>query len=218
MNQTVTMLAVTTVPTIIVPKGFVQVIARTRATTDKESGKKKEIAADQKCRAILMPELTPNVSSKYVSLVTSALGELAKAQLSAQWEQDASIKEVPAALYTEDALLAYGAREAESKKLTGASILQWFEQSELCKEFQEKKYSEGQIKRFRMELENIAAPVLSADFYNEEKALKRIATIGKHERDTEHETAQLMVAKLQRFIEKTRKMREEIGSLEEIPE
>ncbi len=218
MEQTqVARIVVSTVPATVVPSGFVQIVARTRATTDKTTGTKKEIAADQRSRSILIPELTPNVSSKYISLVCSALAEAAKAQLTAQWEADSNLREVDAALYAEDSILAFTAREAESKKLTGANILAWFEQSALKADFTA-KYSAGQLKRFTAELENIAAPVLSADFYNEEKALKRIVTLGKHERDSEHETVGLMVAKLQRFIDKTRKMREEIGSLEEIPE
>jgi hypothetical protein len=213
----VKMIQVSTVPAVTVPAGFWQIVARTRATTDKATNTKKEIAADQRARSILIPELVADVSSKYVSLVHGALAETAKQQLAAIWESDNNVREVAAALFTIDGLLAFSAREAESKKLSAAGILAWFDQSALKAEFAA-KYSEAQLKRFRMELENIAAPVLSADYYNEEKALKRIVTLTKNERDSEHETVQLMIAKLQRYVERMQKMREEIGSIEEIPE
>jgi hypothetical protein len=207
-------IAVSTVPAATVAPGFWQITARTRASTDKATGKKTEIAADQRSRSIMIPECKPAVSSKYVSLVNSALAMTAKAQLEQQWTADPMLREVDAAAYTEDALLLFSAREAESKKLTAAAILAWFEQSELRKEFAA-KYTEPQIKRFASELENIAAPVPD---YNEEKAVRRIAALGKHERDMEHEICQQMITKLQRRIEAMRKMREDIGDVAEIPE
>lgn len=208
-------LQVSTVRAAIVPKGKLQITAGTRATKDKVTGVKKEIAADQRSRSIIIDEFNPSVESKYVSLVTSALSEVAKVQLTMQWENDPMLREVDAALYTEDALLLFAARDAESKKLSKETIEAWFNASEL-KSYLVKQYSEAQVKKFLSELQNIAAPVMTA--YNEEKALKRIVTLGKFDADVESPVAMAMIARLQRFVDELKKQREEIGSVEEIPE
>lgn len=208
-------LQVSTVRAAIVPKGKLQITAGTRATKDKVTGVKKEIAADQRSRSIIIDEFNPSVESKYVSLVTSALSEVAKVQLTMQWENDPMLREVDAALYTEDALLLFAARDAESKKLSKETIEAWFNASEL-KSYLVKQYSEAQVKKFLSELQNIAAPVMTA--YNEEKALKRIVTLGKFDTDVESPVAMAMIARLQRFVDELKKQREEIGSVEEIPE
>jgi hypothetical protein len=202
-------IAVATVPAAIVEKGKLQIVARTRVGKDK-----KEIPADQRSRSILIPEFTPNVSSKYTSLVVAALSEGAKTQLAAQWEAEPMLREVDDALYTEDAILGYLAREAESKKLSAIAINAWYEQSELRKEMLP-KYNEAQIKKFAQQLENIAAPVPS---YTEEAALKRIVSLGKHERDAEHEVCAQMIAKLNRHVESMRKQRADMFDMEEMSE
>lgn len=208
-------LTVTTVPQLTVAKGYIQVTANTRSSTDKD-GKKKEIPADQRSRSIIIPEFQPAVSSKYVSLVTSALATAAKEQLAQQWKAEPMLREVDAALYTEDSILAFCAREAESKKLTGAAILAWLDQSELGKYVASKNYDAATLKNFRDSLENIAAPQLSVKHYNEEKALKRIALLGKHESDTEHEVCAAMIRKLTNYVEDIQKSREAIGDVAEV--
>jgi hypothetical protein len=203
-----TVIAISTVPAAVVPAGQLQIVARTRKGKDG-----KEIPADQKSRSILIPEFAPNVSSKYVSIVVSALTATATAQLAEQWKQDPMIRETDTALYTEDALLLFAAREAENKKLSGAAIIAWFAESELLVELS-KTANEKQLARFRAELENIAAPV--PNLYTEERALKRIVTLTKHESDAEHPIVAQCVAKLTNFINTLRKQREEIGDVEEL--
>lgn len=213
--DTIAKTQVSTTPANAVPVGQLQIIARTRATTDKATGKKMEITTANRSRSILIAEFTPAVSSKYISLVSAALAEAAKQQLAAQWEANPDLREVDTALYSEDSILAFCAREAESKKLTAAGIQLWWAQSELCKEFTA-AYKPGQLVRFLKELENLSAPVLSADMYNEEKALKRIVTLAKHERDAEHEIVGQMIRKLQSYCDRIKAVRDSIGSLEEI--
>jgi len=206
-------LTITTVPATTVPAGKIQIIARARGGKDKD-GKKIEIPADQKSRSIIIDELKPAVSSKYVSLVCAALYETAKQQLDAQWVKDPMIRETDSALYLEDALLAYAARESESKKLTGDSIALWWNQSELKKSLVEsKKYSDKQLGILVEQLKNIAAPVPD---YNEEKILKRIATLGTHESDVEHEVCAAMITKLQRMHQKILEERAKIGDAADI--
>jgi hypothetical protein len=205
-------LTITTVPAATVPAGKVQITARTRAMKDKETGKAKEIPADQRSRSVLIDELTPAVSKKYLNIVCAALYETAKQQLDALWVANPLVREMDSALMTEDALLAYAARESESKKLTGEAIVLWWNQSELKKELS-KKATDAQLARLVGELKNIAAPTPD---YNEEKALKRIATLGTCESDTEHDVCAAMISKLQRIIDKIRAEREAIGSTEEL--
>lgn len=207
-------ITVTTVPATTIPAGHLQVTAATRAVTDKATGKRTEIAAANRSRSILIPEFTPQVSSKYAFLVVAALMDTAKAQLSAQWKDQPGLTEVSSALYTEDALLAFAARESESKKLTADAIATWYDQSEL-KAYVLTTYNAQQQARFLGELKNIAAPVPS---YNEEKALKRIATLGKFEGDMEHEVCAAMIAKLTNLVARIVAEREALGSLEELPD
>jgi hypothetical protein len=112
-----TIQVLTTVPTAI-ERGFVPIIARTRAA------KGKVIAPENRLRAICISE--PDVSdlpSKWAMFASAQLGRIAVAQLQELWEQQGSaLTETHAGLWTTDALLAYAAREAESKRLTADSI------------------------------------------------------------------------------------------------
>ena len=191
-----TTIAVSTVPPASVPAGSVLIYASKRETTDK-NGKKKEIPADQKYRAFLMPELTPSVSGKYLVFVRDALYAVAKQQFESQWKDQPMLREVKAADYVEDSLLAFAAREAESKKMTSDAIVAWYNAS-LLKQWVSENYNEAQQTKFLEELCNIAAPVPK---YNEEKATKRIATLGKFAEDTEHEVCAAMILKLQRIVD-----------------
>lgn len=213
--STVTKIQVSTVPATVVPVGMLQVVARTRATTDKTTGLKTEIPLNQRSRSILIPDFRIDAPSKFVSLISSELGELAKQQLQAAWEANPDLREVDAAAYTLDSLLLFSAREAESRKLNSASILAWWTDSELIRSMQQ-RYTPAQLKRFVLSLENIAAPVLSAEFYNEEKALKRIVTLATHPADAEHPVVIQMIAKLQRYVDRIIAQRDAIGSIEEI--
>jgi len=126
------MLAVSTVAQIA-PKGFEPVTVGTRATTDKETNKKKEIPADQRTRSIIIPELqVDGLPSKFTSLVLDTLRTIAKDQLASMWKAEPMLREVPANVWSVDALLMYAAREAESKRLSTASIAEWFKSSQLA--------------------------------------------------------------------------------------
>jgi hypothetical protein len=206
---------VTTIPAAVVPTGFIQITARTRSVTDKTTGKKTEIPLHARSRSILIPEFSIDAPSKFVRLICNALEEIARQQLDAAWEANPGLLTVDTAAYSLDSLLLYAAREAESKKLNGASILAWWEQSELKRSMQQ-RYSAAQLARFAASLENIAAPTLSAEHYNEDKALKRIVTLATHEADSEHPLVIQMIAKLQRYVDKLRATRDAIGSIEEI--
>lgn len=209
-----TIITVTSVPASTVAKGTLQITARTRAVTDKATGKKAVIDAANRSRSIIIPEFQPQVSSKYVACVVALLMEAGKDQLGEQWEQTPSITETDSALYTEDALLAFLARKSESKKLTGDAIAAWWNQSGLKAHLvSSNKYSDKQLGALVEQLKNIAAPTPD---YNEEKALKRIATLGMVEADLEHEVCAGMIAKLQRIIDKIKAERDAIGSAEEL--
>lgn len=214
-TDTIRKIAVSTIPATTVPPGMLQVVARTRAVTDKATGTKTEIPLSQRSRSILIPDFHIDAPSKFVSLISSALGELAQQQLRAAWDANPDLREVDAAAYTLDSLLLFSAREAESRKLNSASILSWWKDSELQRSMQQ-RYTPAQLKRFVLSLENIAAPVLSAEFYNEEKALKRIVTLATHPADAENPIVIQMIAKLQRYIDRIIAQREAIGSIEEI--
>lgn len=212
MSDSIRMIAVSTVPATIIDKGMIQITASTKATTDKATGKKKEIPQDQRSRSIIIPEFTPNVSSKYISIVTTALMETAKQQLSAQWKDDPMLREVQAAQYTEDALLGYAARQAESKRLSADSIVAWWNDSALKQQLCE-KYNDKQLAQFVTEIQHIAAPSIQ---WSEEKCLRRIATLGTCEEDTENEVCAAMIRRLNNKIEQIKKEREAIGSTEEL--
>jgi hypothetical protein len=213
---TVTQLPVLIVPqTINLPKGYVQITVRTRATTDKTTGVKTEIPANMRSRSIIIPEFHIDAPSKFVSLIAFALYDLARQQLAAAWDANPAIQSVDAAAYTLDSLLLFAAREAESKKLNSLTINEWWDGSELQRSMQQ-RYSPAQLKRFALSLENIAAPILSAEFYNEEKALKRIVTLASHPADADHPVVIQMIAKLQRYVDRIIAQRDAIGSVEEI--
>lgn len=214
-TDNVSMLTVSTVPATTVQAGYLQVTANTRAVTDKETGIKKEIRIEERSRSIIIPEFSIDAPSKFVSLITGALHSLAIQQLKETWKNDPDVKQVTAASYTLDSLLLYAAREAESKKLNADSILAWWSASAL-RAAMVAKYSPAQIKRFELELSNIAAPVLSAQFYNEDKALRRIVTLATHDEDASNPVVIQMIAKLQRYVDRIIAERESLGSVEEL--
>lgn len=214
-NTSPAMLTVSTVPATTVQAGYLQVTANTRAVTDKETGTKREIPANQRSRSIIIPEFSIDAPSKFVSLITGALHKLAIQQLKETWEAAPDVKQVTAASYTLDSLLLYAAREAESRKLNADSIMGWWNDSQL-RAAMLAKYSPAQIKRFALELSNIAAPVLSAQFYNEDKALRRIVTLATYDADASHPVVIQMIAKLQRYVDRIITERESLGSVEEL--
>lgn len=98
-------------------KGIIEVFCNTRET------KGKTIDPANKLRSILIPELDLSaLPSKFVVPVTGMFYDLARQQLAGLWKDNSALREVDSALFTVDGLLAYAARESESKRLTGDSI------------------------------------------------------------------------------------------------
>ena len=185
----VTMIAVSTVPASVVPEKHVQITARTKQGKDGT-----EIAAENRSRSIIIAELTPAVSSKYVSLVCGALYEVAKQQLTQLW-RDNDPKEVAAALFSEDGLLAFSAREAESKRLTGDSITSWWNEGAgvALKSSVISSHGEKGAGMVIERLKNLAAPTTTK--FNIARCQQYIALIGEH-CDIEDEFTSRLVSKL----------------------
>ena len=115
MSRTIT---VSTVAPVAIERGFVPIIARTRAA------KGKVIPQHDRLRCIQISEPdTSDLPSRWAMFAAAQLGRIAVAQLQELWaQQGAALKETDSSLWTTDALLAYAAREAESKRLTGEAI------------------------------------------------------------------------------------------------
>lgn len=109
---------VSTVAPASIPARMIPVIARTKA-------KKGETISDsQRLRAIVIPEFSlVDLPSKWQMFAHAQLAEIAKQQLAELWKQNGdSLREVAASLFSVDSLLAFAAREADSRRLTGDSI------------------------------------------------------------------------------------------------
>ena len=195
-------------------KGYEPVTVGTRATVDKETGEKRTIAADQRTRSIIIPELqVEGIPSKFQMIVLDALRNAAKAQLSAMWEADANLRTVPANVWNVDALLMFAAREAESKRLTKAGLHYWFEASKLNAVLT----SKGNAKvtaEWQAKIVGLSAPNCT---YSEAECNAIIATLLKPTLadDAESFMGQQIIAKCQKRVETLRKQLEEV-SLEEI--
>jgi hypothetical protein len=191
--------------------GFEPVTVGTRATKDAETGEKRVIPANARTRSILIPTLTiVDVPSKYQMFLLDGIRNTAKAQLSAMWKADANLREVPANVWTVDALLMYAAREAESKRLSIASITEWFESSNLCAAIM-KKGNTKLLKDWTARIVGMAATVFD---YNEQDCQTILNMLAKFEDDAESLVGQQLVHKLNKRIATLRKQLDEI-SLEE---
>lgn len=196
------------------PAKFVVVETTARATTDRESGKKKEIKPENRYRCVVIPELTVDgVPSKFQKFVLDMLYSIAKSQLSDLWDEHGDLMtQVDAAIWNVDALLLYAARKAESKKLSGETILSWFAASELRKKLAE-KYNEAQLKALANDLVTIAVAVIP---WSEEKLLKRIALLGTVEDDAVSDIGSAMIRKMSNRLDAIRKEREALGEIDGI--
>ena len=205
-NITNAMLQVFTVAQIEKP-GFEPVTTGTRATKNAD-GTKKVIAADQRTRSILIPVLSiMDVPSKYQMFLLDGIRKTAKAQLSAMWEADANLREVPANVWSVDALLMYAAREAESKRLTTASVTDWFNGSNLCAAIS-KKNDEKLLKAWTARVVGLAAANLD---YNEQDCETILKMLQKFEDDADTLIGQQLVHKLNKRIATLRKQLEEVA-------
>lgn len=111
-------ITISTVAPTSIERGYVPIIARTRAV------KGKTVAPQNRLRAIQIAE--PDVSdlpSRWAMFASAQLGRIAVAQLQELWTTEGDeLRETHAGLWTTDALLAFAAREAESKRLSGDTI------------------------------------------------------------------------------------------------
>lgn len=184
----------------------------TRATKDAD-GNKKIISADQRTRSILIPELhASDLPSRFQMYVLDALRNTAKQQLSSLWDADSMLKEVPANIWSVDSLLAFAAREAESKRLTKASLHYWFEASQLAAVLRAKDaanetklYADWQAK-----IVGMSAPAMTA---SEAECNAIINTLAKEtlSEDAESFIGQQIVAKCVRRIDALRKQMDEVS-------
>lgn len=182
------MLPITATPALKVDAGYVQLTAGTRAT------KGKVIPADQRSRSIIIPELTPQVEKKFLSLVIDALYQAGEDQLRALWKES-DPKESDATLWTEDSLLAFANRQAESKRLNGDSIQAWYDDS--C--IRTAMLNAGGNKRadaVLARLQNLAAPQPS---YSLEQCQSAIVLLAD---DAASDIGRTLIMKLQRIIER----------------
>lgn len=114
---------VSSVPATVVPAGFVQIYAGTRASTDKDTGKKKVIDPANKSRSIVMKELVVTGAGRFEDFVRSQLYTVAESQLKEEWKDKGNNwTETPEELWTIDALLTYAARKSEVMKLNGELV------------------------------------------------------------------------------------------------
>jgi hypothetical protein len=189
--------------------GFEPVTAGTRATKDPVTGKPKVIPADQRTRSILIPVLSiMDVPSKYQMFLLDGIRKTAKAQLTALWEADAMIRSVPAGIWTVDALLMYAAREAESKKLSTASVSEWFIGSKLCGAIKKKDKHEALLKSWTAKIVGLAAAVID---YNEQECTTILQMLSKFGDDAESLIGQQLVNKLNKRIATLKKQMEDVA-------
>ena len=183
-----TMLPITTVPALKVAAGHVQLTAGTRAT------KGKVIPPEQRSRSVVIPELVIQVERKYQALVIDALYQAGEDQLRALWK-NTDPKETDEALWTEDSLLAFATRQAESKRLNGETIAAWYEDSEI----RAAMFKAGGQKRadaVLARLQNLAAPQPS---YSLEQCQSAIVLLAE---DAGSDLGRTLIMKLQRIIER----------------
>lgn len=191
-------------------EGFEPVTVGTRATVDKETGKQRIIPADQRTRSIVIPTLSvDSLPSKFQMLILDTLRSVAKTQLSSLWEADSMLKEVPANIWNVDSLLAFAAREAESKRLTKAGLHYWFETSQLHKVLAAKNNSKLTAE-WQANIVGLSAPNCTM---SETACDAIIATLLKPSLadDADSFMGQQIIAKLQRRIETLRKQLEEVS-------
>lgn len=185
------MIAVTTVPMTKVAAGCVQLTANARRS---KGGP--EIAPEQRSRSIVIPELEVHCEKKYQQLILDALYSTGTELLREFWKES-DPKELDAALFSQDALLAYYARVSESKRLSGEAIEEWYKSSNV----RERMMAQGGVKlteAVKLRFMNLAAPEPK---YTEEKALAAMLAL---EADADSEMGRMLIAKLQRIVEKLR--------------
>lgn len=183
------MLTITTIPApaATVPAGMFQTTATARAT------KGKIIPADQRSRSVVHPQWEPTCEDKYKFHIVAALAAAAKDLLTEVWREQGDPKEIDSALLTEDALLAYAARTAESKRLSGDAITTWYAESAIRADMIAAG-GEKQAAAVLARLQNLASP---SPKYSLAQARAAIVAL---EGDADTDTGASLIAKLAKHI------------------
>jgi hypothetical protein len=182
----------------------------TRATKDPETGKARVIDATNRTRSILIPCLqVPDVPSRFTMFVLDALRKVAKAQLSALWEETPTLKEVSPAIWSVDALLMFAAREAESKRLSKDTVTAWFESSHLAILLATKDAKVAASWKAR--IIGLAAPSITL---NTAECDKTIAAIAKNDDDAQSMIGAQLIAKLAARVKAMQVQEVELEDLE----
>lgn len=185
----------------------VQVDARNGKNPD---GTKREVANEDRTRVIVIPELSVDgVPSKFQSIVLDALRKTAKEQLSSLWKAEPMIREVPAAIWNVDSILLFAAREAESKRLTKATLEDWFDTSDLAKRIMAKGDSKL-LSKWKALIVGFAAPMyLEA----EENCTAVIASVGVADAEEDNIIGQQIIAKANKRIADLQKVTEAVEAV-----
>jgi hypothetical protein len=185
-----------------------EIVEATARNGKNPDGTKREVAQENRLRCVVIPELSVDgVPSKFQMLVMSALRDLAAKQLATLWQDEPSIKEVPAAIWTVDSLLLFGAREAESKRLTKATLESWFDASDICKRLMAKGDAKL-LAKWKADIVSLAAPSIA---WVPDQCATVIATISKADCEEDNAIGQQLVAKLQKRIEDYAKQLAEVA-------
>ena len=111
---------------------------------ERRSTEKNPVAQDQRYRGVVIPAAALKVpddacKSKFAMLLQSTIHRLADASFTAWVKDKMQETQMPAALLTVDAVLAYWAEEKQRQSVDGDKILAWLPTSELWKVLNEKQ-------------------------------------------------------------------------------
>ena len=170
-----------------------------------------ELATHERARFVLIPEFSmESVPSKFVTVLSEKLMEIASAQLKEIWADQPGVAEVPAALFNLDGILAYAAKKAEAGRLSADTIGVWWKTSQLFERISKMedaaKRDANLLKYGKNGMFKIAAPVIPFSLEECEQLLKRL----NDEPDQENTILKQMAARLRNRISELRAARVEV--------
>jgi hypothetical protein len=165
-----------------------------------------------------MPEISlRDVPSRFELVLSEKIYEIARAQLAQLWTDEPGITEAPAALFTEDGILAYWAREAASQRLSTDTIHAWFVTSTIgsrIAKIEEDNKRAAMTKKYRDDgFAKIAAPVIP---FNQQECAQLLDQLNK-EAEQDSTIFKQMTARLRNRIAELSKQREMAFS-DDLPE
>lgn len=100
-------------------------------------GRNQEKGSPRITRSIIIPELRfdASIPDKFVSILANAFYAIAREQLGKLWDSNESLAEVSGNIWSTDSLLVFNATEAESKRLSKATISTFWADSLLRAKF-----------------------------------------------------------------------------------